>query len=197
MDLLASWKRPILWPFRSTYDTIRKYRRKISKYSVVASSNALAPGLTLGLIPLQKRVSICLFRCILLHRLLAHTLVEALWDQLLLDVSGSGGVFTLGDTSRLIGSTVAAAVSEGAAYQTTTITILELWPADWVWVVGCGGSGVGLPTHRCQAVRLWCAWLLPMTAECVPQENILYHCTVSHVQERPSRALACWSDTPP
>lgn len=47
----------------------------------------------------------------LLRRLLAHTLVEALWDQLLLDVSGGGGVFTLGDTSRLIGTTVAAAVS--------------------------------------------------------------------------------------
>lgn len=52
-----------------------------------------------------------LFRPALLHRLLAHTLVEALWDQLLLDVSGGGGVFTLGDTSRLIGTTVAAAVS--------------------------------------------------------------------------------------
>lgn len=45
------------------------------------------------------------------NRLLAHTLVEALWDQLLLDVSGGGGVFTLGDTSRLIGTTVAAVVS--------------------------------------------------------------------------------------
>lgn len=52
-----------------------------------------------------------LFRLVLPHRLLAHTLVEALWDQLLLDVSGGGGVFTLGDTSRLIGTTVAAAVS--------------------------------------------------------------------------------------
>lgn len=38
--------------------------------------------------------------------------MEALWDQLLLDVSGGGGVFTLGDTSRLIGTTVAAVVSE-------------------------------------------------------------------------------------
>ena len=54
-----------------------------------------------------------LFRPVSLHRLLAHTLVEALWDQLLLDVSGGGGVFTLGDTSRLIGTTVAAAVSGG------------------------------------------------------------------------------------
>ena len=53
-----------------------------------------------------------LFRPAVLHRLLAHTLVEALWDQLLLDVSGGGGVFTLGDTSRLIGTTVAAAVSD-------------------------------------------------------------------------------------
>ncbi|CAM9517687.1 unnamed protein product, partial [Ectocarpus fasciculatus] len=46
------------------------------------------------------------------YRLLAHTLVEALWDQLLLDVSGGGGVFTLGDTSRLIGTTVAAVAED-------------------------------------------------------------------------------------
>lgn len=44
-------------------------------------------------------------------RLLAHSLAEVLWDQLLLDVSGGGGVFTLGDTSGLIGTTLAAAVS--------------------------------------------------------------------------------------
>ncbi|CAM9353211.1 unnamed protein product, partial [Ectocarpus sp. 13 AM-2016] len=46
------------------------------------------------------------------YRLLAHTLVESLWDQLLLDVSGGGGVFTLGDTSRLIGTTVAAVAED-------------------------------------------------------------------------------------
>ncbi|CAM9191469.1 unnamed protein product, partial [Scytosiphon promiscuus] len=46
------------------------------------------------------------------YRLLAHTLVETLWDQLLLDVSGGGGVFALGDTSRLIGTTVAAVAED-------------------------------------------------------------------------------------
>lgn len=49
------------------------------------------------------------------RRLLAHSLAEVLWDQLLLDVSGGGGVFTLGDTSRLIGTTLAAVVSAVAA----------------------------------------------------------------------------------
>lgn len=46
------------------------------------------------------------------RRLLAHSLSEALWDQLLLDVGGGGGVFTLGGTSYLIGITLAAAVSK-------------------------------------------------------------------------------------
>ncbi|CAM9703344.1 unnamed protein product, partial [Laminaria digitata] len=46
------------------------------------------------------------------YRLLAHSLAEVLWEQLLLDVTGSGGVFTLGDTSGLIGATLAAAADE-------------------------------------------------------------------------------------
>lgn len=45
-----------------------------------------------------------------LRRLLAHSLAEVLWEQLLVDVSGSGGVFTLGDTSRLIGTTLSTVV---------------------------------------------------------------------------------------
>lgn len=43
-------------------------------------------------------------------RLLAHTLADLLRKQLLLDVGGSGGVFTVGPTSRLVGATLAAAV---------------------------------------------------------------------------------------
>lgn len=73
-----------------------------------------------------------------LHRLLAHTLVEALWDQLLLDVSGGGGVFTMGDTSRLIGTTVAAAVG-GILYIRVVQPMGRQPRAAWK-----PGSGVGL-----------------------------------------------------